>query len=495
MFCYKCGSQLPDGAKFCQNCGTKVIYGNVVRETDTPIPEQQNINISADKQKQLQISGKKTDKKKSKRLLVILGVAVLGVIAIIVALNWNDKPDYIATVGSFTLFADSQGLPYTCEEVLKQYIDSPEWKAREVQGVNYVDISGTLKDRNDNVMITFRVLADPEEPDRALISPDTVMVNDMKTNTEDEAVTFLYNLFCAYDEGNRDLSWLNTDFAETSEESGVIASDKAVHSDYEEAANLVLLDWFDRHPLMEDIIVQFMNQSVKDENGGVCLMYEMYMAQGRYGIFSIDPDSGDMTMDSFFDNDGNWLSVQVPMDQWYLEYYWGITDESGCYSEQYEDNLYVIYDGYGSEILEYDAAGDSYVICNWDIQCSAICADGVVIPTAEISLEDFVGEYSFDESFEEDGYFANFCYLLEIKKEDFALIVTESWRGNYLIDDAWVSSDALIGNTLIFNAFSEGSMIPETHYLTYLSDAESSLGKATIYLDGDYDRPFVMEEY
>lgn len=496
MFCYKCGSQLPDGAKFCQKCGTKVMNEDVIKEIDTlPTMEQQNTNEISNKQKQSQISGKKTEKKKSKRLLIILGVAVLGVIAIIIALNWNDKIDYISTVGAYTPFANSQGLPYTCEEVLNQYIDSPEWKVREIQGAYYVDISGTLKDRNDNLIITFQVSLDPDDPDRALISPDTVMVNDMKTATENEAVTFLYNLFCAYDEGYRDLSWLNTDTGEIQEESEVVTFDEALHADYEEAANSILLDWFDRHPLMQNIIVQFMNQSVKDENESICLVYEMYMAQGRYGIFNIDPDSGEMTMDSFLDNDGHWSSVQVSMDQWYLEYYWGITDESGCYLEQYGDSLYAIYDREGSEILEYNAVRDSYAICDWDLYCSVICADGVMVPTAEISIGDFVGEFGFDGSFEEEGYYNNFYYSLEIEKEDFAWMVTESWRGNYLIDNVWVTADDLIGNTLIFTAFSEDGLIPETHYFTYFPAAESPLGKDTIYLDGEYDMPFVREEF
>ena len=29
MFCIKCGSKLPDGAKFCMNCGVAIDYKNM----------------------------------------------------------------------------------------------------------------------------------------------------------------------------------------------------------------------------------------------------------------------------------------------------------------------------------------------------------------------------------------------------------------------------------------------------------------------------------
>ncbi len=47
--------------------------------------------------------------------------------------------------------------------------------------------------------------------------------------------------------------------------------------------------------------------------------------------------------ESITDERGGSETIQVPMDQWYLEYYWGWTDNSGYYSESYQDDLYGIY--------------------------------------------------------------------------------------------------------------------------------------------------------
>ena len=45
MFCYKCGSELPDESKFCQKCGAKLI-GNDMQQTavaSTPAEPTQQI--------------------------------------------------------------------------------------------------------------------------------------------------------------------------------------------------------------------------------------------------------------------------------------------------------------------------------------------------------------------------------------------------------------------------------------------------------------------
>lgn len=38
MFCSKCGSELTEGAVFCQNCGEKVINNNIVQQASAPLP-------------------------------------------------------------------------------------------------------------------------------------------------------------------------------------------------------------------------------------------------------------------------------------------------------------------------------------------------------------------------------------------------------------------------------------------------------------------------
>lgn len=226
MFCHNCGSQLQDDAVFCYKCGTKVISEKDVKEKTEPSPApernagrektaRQDTAAEPERQNAPHIQGGSSDKKKIGKLPFILGAAALVVIAaIVIALNWGDKID-LSTVGTRTPFAGSQGIPYTYEEVLNQYMDAPEWTVRADGDVHYVDVSGRIKGKDNELSITFEVSPDPDNPDGALINSDLVMVDDVKSSTNDEAVNFLYKLFWAYDEGYSDLSWLDIESAET----------------------------------------------------------------------------------------------------------------------------------------------------------------------------------------------------------------------------------------------------------------------------------------
>ncbi len=92
MFCPKCGAKAIDGAGFCQKCGAKLIV-------DAPAT-QPVVESPANSKKQS--GGTQKDapvKKKSKKLPIIIGVAVLVVLAVIfIAMNWEGKTDYEATV-------------------------------------------------------------------------------------------------------------------------------------------------------------------------------------------------------------------------------------------------------------------------------------------------------------------------------------------------------------------------------------------------------------
>lgn len=114
--------------------------------------------------------------------------------------------------------------------------------------------------------------------------------------------------------------------------------------------------------------------------------------------------------------------------------------------------------------------------------------------SATTTAADFVGTYSYDASFEDPtGKWNNFYYLLEIGLDGSALVVTQTWRGNYLFDHARVSPIDVTGNTLVFDASVVGSTEPEIHSLTYLPAKDSPLGKDTIYIDDDETMPFVRE--
>ena len=385
MFCHKCGAQLPDEAIFCQKCGTKIQYTGMSEESPDTSKKHENVDAAEALQQNAAVaparaktsqaskaSSNTTGKKRYVKLPITIGAAALVIIAVIViAVNWNGKIDYAATVGAHTPFAVSQGIPYTYEEVLNKYIVSPEWEVSKDGDVRYVDISGTLKGKDNELVITIKLSPDPNNSDSILIAPESVKLDDVESSTQDEAVRFLYNLFCVYDEGYNDLSWLNTDLAGTQGKAEFAAINNAFYAEYEEAAKVILLDWFDRHPLVHDVVLQFKDEVVDAEDGsGRYLLYEMYLDQGEYGALYVNPDNGDMIMDSVINGYGSWSSIQVPMDQWYLEYYWGWTDDSGYYSEFYRDDLYIVYNEMGYEILEYYSESDAYSICDCDITYS-----------------------------------------------------------------------------------------------------------------------------
>lgn len=206
MFCPKCGTKALDGATFCQKCGAKLITDSAAQQSATSMLVQQTPpsthNVPSDTPK----------KKKSKKLPIILVAVVLAVVAIIViAMNWNGKIDYEATVRAHQPFAVSEGLSYTYGEVLDKYISSPDWKVRDSGDVSYVDISGKAKGTDNELLVTIKVTPDEKDSDIALITPESVTVANEKSPTQNDAVEFLLGMFLMYDKGDDDLSYLLSD--------------------------------------------------------------------------------------------------------------------------------------------------------------------------------------------------------------------------------------------------------------------------------------------
>lgn len=484
MFCYKCGTEIPEGAGFCHKCGSKVVVEDVVQKslglscTNDADAQQSSENTPAGPTNvqphdiQECVSEKKKPGK-HRKYLIILGAIII--LVIIIAVNWEGKVDYVATVKEHAPFAVSQGLPYTYEEVLTRYMDSLEWEVREDGKIHYVDISATPKGTDNKFVLTIKVSADPDDPDHVLISPVSAMVDDEQVS-EEEAIRILYELFCMYDAGY-----------EVTGEADFLLNDEAYYSEYEEAARPLVLDWFERHPLRDNIRIQFMNELTDTGEGrGNYLVYKLYAITGEeYGIFLVNPDIGDIIMDSLINNSGKWQSIQVSMNQWYLEYYWG-----GTYSELYMDDIYNVYDGTGATILEYHADDDSYVICDFDGIGFVEYDDGTA--SSDISIADFAGEYDYDGSFEAGGVDVNFEYLLEIGEWDgYCFSISESWRGNTLLYDEWARPKSLIVNTLTFEVSDMDGVGYETHTLTYIPAQNSPLRQDVFYLDGDDTMPFV----
>ena len=215
-------------------------------------------------------------------------------------------------------------------------------------------------------------------------------------------------------------------------------------------------------------------------------------AYERYGIFYVNPDNGNMVMESITDERGGSETIQVPMDQWYLEYYWGWTDNSGYYSESYQDGLYGIYNDMDILILEYHADDDSYVICNSDSVCFIEYDDS---PSASgVGIDDFTGSYFCDLSGEVEGHYVGNEYLLDIGNVEYnSFSIAESWRGIDLLRDDYAQPRMLIEDTLYFAIYNSESAGYEMHYLTYIPAQDSTFRKDVVYLDGDDTMPFEKE--
>lgn len=196
MFCYKCGAQISEGAAFCHKCGAKIAQMDAAPGPAAPAPVPPETPRTND------IPPAAAKEKKSKKPLIIFGVIGLAVLAIaavaFVALNWEGKTDYEATVRAYTPYAKSQGMPYTCGEVFDRYIPNAEWNVRTSDDVAYVDISGIAKGIGKELSVTIRVEV---EGDVARMEPVAVRLDGEK-RPED----VFFALFLAYDNREKDLS-------------------------------------------------------------------------------------------------------------------------------------------------------------------------------------------------------------------------------------------------------------------------------------------------
>lgn len=251
------------------------------------------------------------------------------------------------------------------------------------------------------------------------------------------------------------------------------AGNDAILSASEEAAKQILMDWLLRHPLKHNCKVEFLKQTADAGDGTSYLLYEMYLDQEEYGLLGVNPDSGEIVMDTILDGYGNPVTIKAAMDQWYLVYYWGWTDDSGYYSEYYGSDLYGVFDGEGTVILEYNEKSDSYVICNFDLICLIEYDDGT--EASEVSMMDFAGTYWCDTSAVVEGTLVEDGYALEIGEWDGSYFsINESWRGIDIIQDEWANPQSLVAGTLTFWFW--GSEGYETHTLQYIPAKYSPLG-------------------
>lgn len=91
MFCYKCGTELPDGVAFCHKCGTKIVVDDSVKAE----PEQRNVTAKpvGMKQQQPNVVLSVPEKKRPRKLPVILGILALAIVSVGVYLGTRDEND------------------------------------------------------------------------------------------------------------------------------------------------------------------------------------------------------------------------------------------------------------------------------------------------------------------------------------------------------------------------------------------------------------------
>ena len=530
MFCHNCGSKITEGAAFCHNCGTKVLYVNREQQAQftSKIIEETHITEEAvsaqpdlDVDKTTVYRGEKCYRdtikpyyreqfdrieagQKTKfnwaafffngwnqlyngctRIFfkTFLPMLIIG-FTISLIIIWNNLRgnfifvslalEIIWGICSFVLCI-LNGFKFNMwyyQDVIK----NPN-KKRSKKGMGILIVSEIA------VCAVIYMLSSILKP-----SYEDFVSNDFfKTQTEDIEFVESYT-----NEEERN-SFQHSDNRKNIDNREESFNDTIDLKDIETAKQLIL-EWFERHPLKQDIRVRFTNERMDAESGiSNYLKYELYVIQGEYGVLCVNPTTGDMIMDSITDDFGNRKSVQIPLEQWYLEYYWGWTDKSKYETKQIYDNLYVICDETGAALFEFHSSDDSYVICDWDILCFVEYDDGSTEYGSERRIGDIIGTYSCDESFEVNGQFVNFYYSLEIAWDNPCFVITETWRGNTILQD-WVRPNSLTGNTLIFDMMNESGTGYKESSLLYLPAKDSPLGQDTIYLDGDETMPFVREE-
>ncbi len=202
MFCQNCGAKLEDDACFCTMCGSKITAVNeeVVQSVQTPPTagqiQQQMPYVWTEQAVQ--------QPKKKKRVMPFLigGTAIFLVVVFLCIITGNNEIDYIRTVQEYTPFADSQGLPYTLQEVLDAYFEDLVWK--ETTGYDdkhCVDIQGRMKTTGENLRLSVDVVDNPVDPELCHFSFRLIELGEEHISDENEIVNILAGLYYYYDEG------------------------------------------------------------------------------------------------------------------------------------------------------------------------------------------------------------------------------------------------------------------------------------------------------
>lgn len=146
MFCQKCGKEVREGEKFCQNCGAAVV-GNVLN-TGTG-------NMG-------QFSGMPAEKPKSKKKIILLaGIVIVLILAIGAVVSSGSKNKYVELVktGSPLSYPD-----ITYGEAFDSFFSDPTWTYFEfTDEKDVVEFSGGCTYQGNEVTATIQFILDVEE--------------------------------------------------------------------------------------------------------------------------------------------------------------------------------------------------------------------------------------------------------------------------------------------------------------------------------------------
>ena len=204
MFCQKCGAKLDDDARFCTTCGAKISAAG-----GEPVQPAQMSPAAGQIQQQTPYvwtgqAVQQPKKKKRKAPFLIGGVVLVLAVALLYAvIGGGSEIDYVRTVQEYTPFAESQGLPYTLQEVMDEYFENLVWEecTEDDDDEHCVEIHGTLKTTGESMRLSVGVKDDPDDPEICYFSFRSLKYEGGSSSDEDEIVNFLAALFFGYDEG------------------------------------------------------------------------------------------------------------------------------------------------------------------------------------------------------------------------------------------------------------------------------------------------------
>ena len=127
MICKKCGNQIKEGAKFCNNCG----YESSNMNQDN---RQYNSNMNQQDQQQ---------KKKTSKIIIGIIVTIAIIVGLSALASGGDYSSKVSSVknGYFQAYSSDDGYP-NVGDAFENYFDDTSWKAFTSDDMEIVEFNG-----------------------------------------------------------------------------------------------------------------------------------------------------------------------------------------------------------------------------------------------------------------------------------------------------------------------------------------------------------------